>query len=180
MPHPQRNVTHPRTPPGTHARTPHHYSLVMRPLRLQISNRRLFPIQPSRALGRPYAESTWGVVPGVSAVTSRMVCQSRKLDPVECPLCGYWVEEPRWDLDGHFVGCVRAFALRCLPWGTGGGVVRCGGEEAEKGETEKVLGLSGSDGGNCGLRIIALKTTTDSKTTSKPIREQRSPILSRH
>jgi hypothetical protein len=48
------------------------------------------------------------------------VSQRRMLEPLGCPLCGYVAEYPLSSLDDHITKHLHGFALRCLPWGTGG------------------------------------------------------------
>lgn len=48
------------------------------------------------------------------------VSQRRMLEPQECPLCGYAAEHSSPTLDDHITKHLHGFALRCLPWGTGG------------------------------------------------------------
>jgi hypothetical protein len=48
------------------------------------------------------------------------VSQRRMLEPQKCPLCGYAAEHSSSTLDDHITKHLHGFALRCLPWGTGG------------------------------------------------------------
>jgi glycerophosphoryl diester phosphodiesterase len=48
------------------------------------------------------------------------VSQRKMLEPQKCPLCGFAAEHSSSILDDHITKHLHGFALRCLPWGTGG------------------------------------------------------------
>jgi hypothetical protein len=48
------------------------------------------------------------------------VSKRAMLEPLACPLCEYMAEHPQSTLDDHITKHLYGFALRCLPWSTGG------------------------------------------------------------
>jgi tetratricopeptide (TPR) repeat protein len=48
------------------------------------------------------------------------VSERKMLESLACPLCGYAAEHLQPTLDDHIAKHLHGFALRCLPWGTGG------------------------------------------------------------
>lgn len=96
------------------------------------------------------------------------VSQRRMLEPLACPLCGYAAEHPQSTLDDHIAKHLHEFALRCLPWGTGGNEGdSVNAKTANTSNSSELTGKDSEDGEPAYLNLTEADTPTKVYETLK-------------